>query len=256
ARPETRAGGLRPSERAMVAIARALQDQEGRSSGVLVLDEPTAALPNPEVELLLDALRRYAAAGQSMLFVSHHVDEVLSLAQRVTVLRDGRVVATAETAALDHDALVELITGSPAARLYSDAPARVNRKPVLQVRGLTGTVIRDVAFEVAAGEIVGLAGLVGSGTGEILECVFGAHVPSGGEIVLDSRPLPRGRPAAAIGRGIAYVPGERSHAAFGDMTVRENLSAAQVSRYFTRFLMNTRREGREARAAMNRFTIR
>ena len=255
-RPETPVGALRPSERAMVAVARALQDQEGSSSGVLVLDEPTASLPDPEVELLLDALRRYAAAGQSMLFVSHHVDEVLGFAERVTVLRDGRAIATADTAELDHDGLVELITGRPAERMYPAAPARTEGEAVLDVRGLTETVIRDVAFSVAAGEIVGLAGLVGSGADEILECVFGARAPTAGTIMLDGDPLPRGRPQAAIERGVAYVPGERAHAAFTDMTVRENLSAAQVSRYFTRLFMNAQREQREARATMKRFTIR
>ena len=255
-RPETPVGALRPSERAMVAVARALQDQEGSHSGVLVLDEPTASLPDPEVELLLDALRRYAAAGQSMLFVSHHVDEVLGFAERVTVLRDGRAIATADTAELDHDGLVELITGRSAQRMYPDAPARTEGQAVLDVRGLTGTVIRDVDFSIAAGEIVGLAGLVGSGADEILECVFGARVPTAGAIVLDGEALPPGRPPTAIERGVAYVPGERTRAAFTDMTVRENLSAAQVSRYFTHLFMNAQREERDARVTMQRFTIR
>lgn len=242
ARPETLVGTLPPSARAMLAVARALQDQEGENRGVLVLDEPTAALPEPEVDLLLDALRRYASAGQSMLFVSHDLDEVLGLADRITVLRDGGVVATVRAPNVDHDGLVELITGRPAAKLYPNAPAAGRGATSLEVRGLTGSVIRDVTFDVSAGEILGLAGLVGSGADEILQCIFGARNPTSGTVSTD--------------RSLAYVPGDRALAAFPDLSVRENLSAVRTSRYWTGLFISRRREQRDARTAMQRFAIR
>jgi ribose transport system ATP-binding protein len=240
-RPNALVGTLPPSKRAMVAIARALQDQEGQGRGLLVLDEPTAALPGPEVELLLSALRRYASAGQSMLFVSHDLDEVLGFAQRVTVLRDGSVIATTESSKLDHARLVELITGRADAAPPPSQARDGCKDAVLEVRGLTASRIRDVDFDAAAGEILGLAGLVGSGASEILECISSARASSAG--------------AVSTAGEVGYVPGERAVAAFPDLSIRENLSIVQVGRYWRGF-MDSRRERRDARAAMQRFAIR
>jgi ribose transport system ATP-binding protein len=264
ARSDTPVGALRPSDRTMVAIARALQDQEGQHTGLLVLDEPTASLPDAEVELLLDALRRYAAAGQSMLFISHHVDEVLGFAERVTVLRDGRKVITADVATLGwaiglhaqaHDKLVELITGKPAGQLYPESSETSGKDAVLQVRDLSVWPVRTAGFDVAAGEVVGLAGLIGSGASEIVQAIFGARTPSAGSIKVDGQPVRLGRPRAAMNRGISYVPGERFRASFGDMSVRENLSAPDVGRYWNRLVMQVGRERRDARETMRRFGI-
>jgi ribose transport system ATP-binding protein len=256
AQPEMHVGALRPSERTMVAIARALQDQEGQRSGVLVLDEPTTSLPDPEAALLLDALRRYATAGQSMLFVSHDLDEVIGFAHRVTVLRDGRRIGTSPTADVDHDRLVEQITGRPLEQMFPETPKRAEGEAVLEVRDLSGARARGVSFSVRAGEVVGLAGLIGSGADEIVQCVFGAVVPAGGTVLVAGTPLPPGRPAAAIARDVYYVPGERSRALFADLSLRENLSAADVSRYWRHLLMQNARERRDARETMRRFTIR
>jgi ribose transport system ATP-binding protein len=265
ARPETPIGALRPSARTMVAIARALQDQEGRHTGVLVLDEPTVSLPDAEVELLLDALRRYAAAGQSMLFISHHVDEVLGFAERVTVLRDGKKVVTADVATLGwtmglheqaHDKLVELITGRPAGQLYPDIPEATEKDAVLQVRDLSVGPVRGVSLDVAAGEVVGLAGLIGSGASEIVQAIFGARTPASGSITVDGRKIKPGRPKAAMDRGVSYLPGERFRAAFVDLSVRENLSAPEVPRYWKHLVMQVGRERRDARETMKQFSIR
>jgi ribose transport system ATP-binding protein len=255
AQPETNVGTLPPSARAMLAIARALQDQEGRTSGVLVLDEPTAALPEPEVALLLDALRRYAGEGQSMLFVSHDLDEVLELSDRITVLRDGRVVATEETSKLDHAHLVELITGRPEAPRDPGQVRQGYKATVLEVGGLTAAVARDVDFDAHGGEILGLAGLVGSGPAELLLCIFGAETPSSGAVRVDGRTLRAGSVVDAIDHGVVYVPGERTLASFPELSIRENLSAAQVPRYW-RGIMDRGRERRDARAAMQRFGVR
>jgi len=265
ARPETPVGALRPSARTMVAIARALQDQEGAHSGLLVLDEPTASLPDADVELLLDALRRYAAAGQSMLYVSHHLDEILGFAHRVTVFRDGVRVITADVETLGwtaglheqaRDRLVELITGRPAEKLYPEVPETTGAGAVLEVRGLSIGSAREVSFDVAPGEVLGLAGLVGSGAGEIVQAIFGALPAAAGTVTVEGRQVPLGRPKASIRAGVSYVPGERARAAFGDMSVRENISAPEVARYWRNLLMQVGRERRDARETMTRFTVR
>lgn len=257
ARPDTPVGALRPSDRTMVAIARALQDQEGQHAGVLVLDEPTTSLPDADAALLLDALRRYAAAGQSMLFISHDVDEVRSFAHRVSVLRDGSKVGTLDVAGLSHDRVVELITGRSAGQLYPDIPQSADGGgALLAVRNLTVGPVRDMSFDVSAGEVVGLAGLLGSGASEILQAVFGARTPSAGSITVAGRPLDRGRTGRAIAAGVAYVPGERSRAGFLDASVRENLSAPEIARYWKFGVMQGGRERRDARETMQRFGIR
>jgi ribose transport system ATP-binding protein len=255
ARPETSVSALRPAARTMVAIARALQDQEGRDRGVLVLDEPTTALPDPDATLLLDALRRYAAAGQSMLFVTHELDEVFGLAQRVTVLRDGRKVVTAATTETDRDSLVEAIAGRPLRQVYPSAAREPEQAVALEVRGLTATIARDVSFRVAPGEIVGLGGLVGSGADEIVQCIYGAASPLSGTVTVNRTTVRPGRPKAALTAGVHYVPGERERALFPDLSVGRNLAAAEVGRYWGYFGMRRKRERRDARATIERFGI-
>src|SRR5207302_10896789 len=127
-------------------------------------------------------------------------------AQRITVLRDGSVVTTTESSKLDHAHLVELITGHPDASASSRQVTDRYTEAVLEVRGLTASLIRDVGFDVAGGEIVGLAGLVGSGASEILECIFGARSPNAGTVTVAGRRL-RGQIDDAIAQGVAHVPG-------------------------------------------------
>ena len=254
ARPDTPVGALRPSDRTMVAIARALQDQEGQDSGVLVLDEPTTSLPDADVGLLIAALRRFAEAGQSMLFISHDIDEALSFVDRVSVLRDGRKVATLDAPRADRDQVVELITGRPVGRLYP-APQRPDGGARLQVRNVSVGPVRDVSFDVLAGEIVGLAGLIGSGASEILQAIFRARPPRGGSVAVDGAAL-GDRPRDAIAAGVSYLPAERSRAGFFDAGVRENLSAPEVARYWKYLFMSMGRERADARATIARFGIR
>jgi ribose transport system ATP-binding protein len=260
ARPDTPVGALRPSDRTKVAIARALQDQEGEHAGVLVLDEPTTSLAAADADLLLAALRRYAAAGQSMLFISHDIAEVRSFAHRVSVLRDGRSLGTLDVSGLSHDQVVEMITGQQAAQLYPDLRPDTQGKPPgqprLQVRNLSVGPVHDVSFNVAAGEVVGLAGLLGSGGSEILQAVFGARAATKGTVLVDGEVLRPSGPWQAIAAGVGYVPGERSRAAFVDASVRENLSAAEIARYWRFGVMNVGQERQEAREAMARFGIR
>ena len=165
---------LSAAERAAVAIMRALQDWDTEQPGLLVLDEPTASLNRGEVDALFREVRRVAEQGAGVLFVSHMLDEVLGLADRVTVLRDGQVVAAGEPVdRLDERRLVELIVGRSMTDLYPDSDHVVGR-PVLETEMMFGTTLRGVSLKIHEGEVLGIAGLVGSGREEVAGAVFGA----------------------------------------------------------------------------------
>jgi ribose transport system ATP-binding protein len=201
-------GSLTAAERAAVAIVRALQDWDTTEPGLLVLDEPTASLNRGEVDALFREVRRVAGLGAGVLFVSHVLDEVLELADRVTVLRDGTVVASGvPVAELDEAHLVELIVGRSLGELYPDVPHAPGR-PVLEVAGLYGATLRNVSLKVHDGEVLGIAGLVGSGREELVGAVFGATPRFAGKVLVDKTKV-FATPRDSIGAGIACVPAER-----------------------------------------------
>jgi len=216
-------GALSPAQRAIVAIARAL-DGWTRPDNVLVLDEPTTALHGDEVQVLFEAIRRIAASGAGVVFISHRLDEVLALADRVVVLRDGRVVADEPTAGLDHDQLVALIVGRAVAELTvlaQDSAA----ESVLTVTGLCGAEINDVSLCLRAGEIVGVGGILGSGREQLAAMLFGAQHRSEGRVEVGGAELVPDDTVAAIEAGMAFLPADRRRGgAVMDMNVRENLT--------------------------------
>jgi ABC-type sugar transport system ATPase subunit len=230
--PDVSAGRLSASSQAVIAIARGLA-QAADGARLLVLDEPTAALPDAEVTILFDAVRRLAAEGMAILFVSHRLGEVFELADRVTVLRDGRKVGTFATADLDERTLIEHIVGRELSALYPDAVPHARREVVLEVRGLTGHRVRDVTFTAHRSEVVGLAGLLGSGRSELLRLLFGAQPRVGGEVLVDGRPSRPLSPGEGIADGFALVPEDRlREGALSHMSVAENMSLSTVGRYW------------------------
>ncbi len=251
ARPDDQLADLRAVSQQMVAIARALQGRDDVHEGVLVLDEPTAALPSGDVAALHDALRSYAGAGQSVLYVTHRLEELPGFVHRATVLRDGRVAGRLDGAHVEHDRLVELMSGSA---LVSSVPvaqgdsehADARRRERLVVEGLSGGPVQAATLRVGSGEIVGLAGLVGSGRSSLLEMVFGVRQPVAGTILVDGEPLhaSEGRPHP----GVAFVPENRiQDASFLPLTVTENLMAASTRSHFRAARIRHREETAEAR---------
>lgn len=258
ASPSTLLRDVSQSVRTQVAIARALQDDD--SEGLLVLDEPTSSLPAHEVELLLRTLRRYAERGQSILYVSHRLDEVLSISDRVTVLRDGRRVATLDGKGLDEDRLIQEIVGRQIDRVFPPMPEVDDSKDSrLRIRNLNAGPLREISFEVARGEVVGIAGLLGSGRTELLESVFGVLPVDSGAIELDGKPIRLRRPSDAMAAGVAFVPENRAEdAAMIDMSVNANISAASFRNYWSwrRPWIARRRMRVEAKESMGEFLVK
>lgn len=254
--PEQPLVALDPSDRTLVAIARALQDSDGDHGGVLVLDEPTAALPGPEVERLLSTLQGYAAAGQTILYVSHHLDEILRTSHRVTALRDGKCVGTRDTRELDERQIVSMMLGRGLEGAATERTTALG-PTVLGVERLSGRRVHDVSLTVARGEIVGLAGIVGSGAAELLSLLFGATPRDSGALRLDGKPFTPRDPADAIVEGLAFLPADRAvDASFASMSLRANVSAPRVGHYFRGFRLRHDLERADAKSAVATFLVR
>jgi ribose transport system ATP-binding protein len=199
---------LSAAERAAVAIVRALQDWDTERPGLLILDEPTASLDRAEVDALFREVRRVVEAGAGVLFVSHVLEEVLELADRVTVLRDGTVAASGIPAAdLDEPSLVELIVGRPIGDLFPATPTRTGR-PMLEAEMVFGLTLRGVSLKAHRGEVLGIAGLVGSGRDELPGALFGATPRFAGKVLVDKQKV-FASPRDSIGAGMAFVPADR-----------------------------------------------
>src|SRR3954462_9680608 len=203
--PERPVRGLSIADQQIVEIAKALSFD----ARVLIMDEPTAALSGPEVERLFSVVRALREHGAAVLFISHRLDEVATIADSVTVMRDGAVVHDARIADMTPDEMVRRMVGRELSALFPKQDAEVGR-PVLKVERLTREgVFFDVSFEVRAGEIVALAGLVGAGRSEVARAIFGIDKADAGRVEVAGRQLPGGRPLAAMRAGLGFVPEDR-----------------------------------------------
>ena len=232
--------GLSMADQQLIEIAKSLS-LEAR---ILILDEPTASLSAHEVERLFAIVRRLRARGVSILFVSHRLDEVFDLCDRATVFRDGRHVVTANTADLTTADLVRYMVGRDVS-LFPKADNPVGHV-VLEVEGLSRIgVFDDITFSVHAGEIVGLAGLVGAGRTEVARVLFGIDRRDSGEIRLAGAPVDFASPSAAMAAGIAYLPEDRhQNGLVLDFSIAQNVTLPILPRLFPRLLIrgSTERE--------------
>jgi ribose transport system ATP-binding protein len=257
AHPDSLLRELSQAVRTQVAIARALQEQEEGGEGLLILDEPTSSLPDHEVDILLSTLKRYASRGQAILYVTHRLGEILDLADSVSVLRDGRKVGAYEAASLTEESLIELILGRQIDRVFPAMPSVENPLPAIEVRGLRAGPLEDVSLSVARGEVVGIAGILGSGRTELLRAIFGDLPYDTGEIEFLGKAFHPLRPADAIRAGIAYVPENRIlDAAFPDLSVAENIALVDVRSYWNRGWIARRSMRLDAKKAMADFAVK
>ncbi len=242
------------AQRQMVGIARALSYR----SRLLILDEPTASLSARETQSLFRIIRHLQSEGIAILYVSHRLEEVFALADRVTVLRDGRFVATRPVAGLRREELVGLMVGRELleeARPPKSAPPGEIR---LEVRGLAQTGrFQDISFTLRAGEIVGLAGLVGAGRSEVAAAVFGVERATAGKVLVDGVPLPPGSVQAAIARGLALAPEDRQRQGLVlPLSVADNLLLTTVGGMGKGGFRSAKREQAMAAEARQKWNIK
>ncbi len=250
--PGAPAGALSVAHQQMVEIARALAAE----ARVVILDEPTASLSGHETERLFETVRRLRAGGLGIIYISHRLEEIFAIADRVTVLRDGRTVATARAADVDRAGLIKWMVGRD---LSEEFPSRSHTPgaPVLEVRHLSAPPrFSDASFSVRAGEIVGLAGLVGAGRTSAARAIAGA-LPSGGDMFLGGGRARFRSPAEAIASGLAYVTEDRkAFGLFPLMATGENITLTSLSRFARAGLLSVSRERRAAAAAAADFDVR
>ena len=224
--PEALAGSLSVAQAQLLEIARAL-DGDFR---IILFDEPTSSLGPGERDELFAHIRRLRAADIGILYISHRLEEVLDLSDRVTVLKDGAVVASGPTAYFDIDGIVRLMTGR--AIEVTAAPPVAGGEVVLEVRGLSSPpAVRHADLVLRRGEIVGLAGLVGAGRTELAHCLYGARPVTAGEIRYLGRPFPPESPAEALAAGIGYATEDRKSAGiFHLLSTEANIAIGAFSR--------------------------
>ena len=203
--PDRPARGLSIADQQIIEIAKAIS----LDARVLIMDEPTAALSGVEVDRLFAVARSLRDEGRALLFISHRFDEVFALCDTVTVMRDGSYISTEKIADIDVDTIVRQMVGRDVSELFPKLPATIG-EVLLDVNGLTRSgVFDDITFQVRAGEIVGLAGLVGAGRSEVARAVFGVDRYDRGSVALGGRAVPAHDPAAAMRVGLALVPEDR-----------------------------------------------
>jgi inositol transport system ATP-binding protein len=223
--PDAEVRSLSIAARQLVEIARALSYQ----SRLVIMDEPTSALTEKEAGRLFDIIRSLRTQGTAILYITHRIEELLEIADEVTVLRDGRYVGTGSTRTLGRGEIIRMMVGRELAQIFPGAPG-VPRGVVLAVRALTlDGAFRDVSFELHAGEILGLAGLIGSGRSKLAECLFGLAPASAGQILIDGREVRLDSPQSALAHGVAFVPEDRKESGcFLALSILENLEISAL----------------------------
>lgn len=252
--PDDRISTLSVADKQMVEIAKAIS----RDARVLIMDEPTAVLSVGETQTLFEQIRRLTARGVAVIFISHKLDEIMELANRVTVLRDGQLIATVGTEALTPDSIAQMMVGRELSNLYPPKhEPDVDAPVVLGVRNLTAKGVRDISFDLRRGEILGFAGLIGSGRTAVAEAIVGLSHRTGGDITLDGEPVNFARVAQSVDAGLAYMTKDRKgKGLLLNMGLRPNLTLLTLKKHITAGFLDSSSEDRALERAVRRFDIR
>lgn len=252
--PDARVSTLSMPEQQIVEIAKAI----GARSKILILDEPTASLTDREVQRLFQAIATMRSEGAGIVYISHRLEEVAAIADRVTVLRDGETIATREAQGLSRAELIRMMVGREIEAIFPKRATQVG-KVALEVRNLTSRAagIHGVSLEVRAGEIVGLAGLVGSGRTQLAETIFGLTPAESGEIRVHGKAVTIGSPADAIRQRIGYVPEDRrQHGVVLPMAISANVTLANLGRVSRSGLIDGHAEDALACSYIERLSVK
>ncbi|CAM5480011.1 Ribose import ATP-binding protein RbsA [Mycolicibacterium aubagnense] len=244
---------LSVAQRQRVEIAKALS----KNARILIMDEPTASLVESDVQRLMAVVRQLRERGVGIVYVSHRMPEIFALADRVTVLRDGGYVATRDIGEVDEAALVSMMVGRPIDSLFPKAEAAIG-DTVLEVKNLNhGRHVQDISFSLRRGEILGVAGLVGSGRTELALTLFGMTPATSGSISLEGRTVSITSPRQARDLGIAYVPEDRGQQGLvKQMAIRKNVSMASIERFSSGIFIKAGEEAQRALDAVKRLSVR
>ncbi|HEV3485751.1 MAG TPA: sugar ABC transporter ATP-binding protein, partial [Vicinamibacterales bacterium] len=252
--PERLVETLSMPEQQIVEIARAI----GADARILIMDEPTASLTDREVERLFDIVSRLKAQGAGIIYISHRLEEVLAIADRTTVLRDGETIATRTRDEIDRATLIQMMVGRELSAVFPKRSVPLG-EVALELRGVSNraTGVHDVTLSVRRGEILGVSGLVGSGRTQLAETIFGLTPADAGEILVAGRPVRITSPADAIRLGIGYVPEDRRrHGVILDMAVDANATLASLGAVSRRGVIDRRAEAAAAQHYVDRFRIK
>lgn len=247
-------GDLAIAEQQQVEIARALKD----NSRILVMDEPTAALSDRETEHLFEVIRRLRSDGIAIIYISHRMEEIYALADRVSVLRDGQYIGSLTRSEISPDRLVQMMVGRAMQDFYEHQRQTTPGPVVLEVRNISdGRKVKPASFAVHAGEVLGLAGLVGAGRTELSRLIFGADPKTSGEVFLTGQKLNINSPGDAIAAGIGYVPEDRKdQGLFLEMSSRKNIVLNRLKQDAQAGLVNWGAVNQVATDAVENFNIR
>lgn len=249
-------GELMAAERTVVAIARALDEPEGTIS-ILVLDEPTAALSGPEAERLFTVVESVRASGIGVILVSHHLEEVLGISDRLTVLRNGSRIGTFDKSSVNRQSLIELMTGRAMSAEPDSAAHALSVTSVLRARGLSGALITGMDLDLHPGEIVGVAGITGSGAEELPLLLYGHTPRAGGSLKILGHTMEKFTPPEAYKHGVGFVSGERlKYGVFPEFTMEETITIGDLRPFLHRGLLRRRSQDAEARRWIDIFAIR
>ncbi len=260
--PDARVADIAPVERALLAIVRAItemSEESGVGRGLLVLDEPTPFLPKRDVDRLFHLVRAVVAKGASVIFVSHDVDEVMEITDRATVLRDGKVAAAIVTARATKTDFIEAIVGRRLTASPPPAPPETRGASHAIVHNLSGGVIEDFSLDLAAGEVVGVTGLIGSGYDEIPYLIYGARHARRGTLDIggEGATLAEMTPHEAIRRGVVLVPADRANAGvIGPLPVSDNVTMPTLGTRFNPWMLNRRAMTADAAEMADRFEVK
>ncbi len=260
--PRATVADLRPVDRALLAIVRAIEEvrAEHDGPGILVLDEPTVFLPRAEVEHLFRLVREIAARGSSVLLVSHDLEEIREVTDRATVLRDGRVVGTVQTAECDEARLVEMIIGRELLDFsVSKGDVATNGSDAVTVIDVSGPTVDRFSLGIRCGEVIGLTGLAGSGFEAVPYLLYGAWPARGGRLGIGGEvfDLPSLRPKRALAAGVVLIPGDRQRdGAIATLSVNDNMTLPRLSHFWSGLRLHRAGMRRDTDQLMGEYDVR
>lgn len=250
---KTQVSRMSVAQQQMVEIAKTIS----RKARIIAMDEPSATLTEHELDNLFALIAQLKSEGVGVIYISHRLEEIFQIADRVTVLRDGHLVATKDIADTDRDDIIQMMVGREIKEKIPKRAAELGDK-LLEVRGLCREgVLKDISFEVRRGEILGLAGLVGAGRTEVARCIFGADPIDGGEIIFEGEKVTIGSPLDAIKLGIGFVTEDRKLLGLIlSMAVRENISLANLDMLSILGFVDFKKERQAAESYVSELSIK